>query len=115
MKSIPELNERITSFACVISALIASDEKVTSKEHSHVVEFFDSEFGIDQAGAEALIAAGRNDIEKLDEHIALLKGALQDHGNAGIRFMRFLNTCIACDGVDNREYEIFDKIKAELF
>ncbi len=115
MKSIPELNDRIDSFACVISALIASDESVSAKERSHFIEFFEREFGLDTASAKSLMASGRSDADKFDEHLAALKQALSDNKKESARFMHFLNTCIVCDGVDDREYEIFDKIKSELF
>jgi uncharacterized tellurite resistance protein B-like protein len=101
--------------ACVISAVISSDEKVSNKERERAAEFFVREFGKDKASAEALLVSGRKMVDRFEEHLGAVKAALQDNPKEAARFMAFLNTCIVCDGVDDREYVLFERVKSELF
>lgn len=115
MRQVPELNECIESIACVVSAVISSDEQVSNKERERAVEFFEREFGLDTESAKELLASGRRMVDRFDEHLRAVKAALQDNEKEAARFLAFLNSSIACDGVDDREYVLFDRVKSELF
>ena len=103
------------SFACVAAALIAVDGKTTSREVERFHEFFTREFGVDQEQADALLEQGMQQRERVDEHIAVLSAVLPHNLLERGRFMRFFNDCIITDGIDDREYPLFDKIRDQLF
>ncbi len=113
MQKIPQLAALKTSFACIIAAIIASDEIVSDQEQRQAEHFFAEEFGIDaEATATLLEQAQEGDVDK---HLLLLQEAFAGNMIEKARFMQFLNACITSDGVDSREYRVFEKVRDAFF
>jgi uncharacterized tellurite resistance protein B-like protein len=115
MKNKPILNSLQKSFATVIASIIMSDTKISKKERVKFNNFFVDSFSLNQEEIHLLFEESINDIDNLDKHLEELKKGLTKYPKEKIAFMRYLNECIICDGVDNREYITFEKIKSSLF
>ena len=115
MQNNPQLEPLRESFACVAAAVILVDGNVSRGEMSRFHDFFSREFGVDAERADALLEAGKQEIPRLDHHIEVLANVLPHNLMERGRFMRYFNDCIIKDGIDDREYPLFDKIKAKLF
>jgi len=115
MKNKPILNNSKESFATVIASIIMSDTVISKKEKIKFNDFFTDSFDLKEIEINLLFEKAIQNIVNLDTHLEQLKKALSDYPNEKIAFMRYLNECIICDGVDNREYITFERIKASLF
>lgn len=115
MQDNPQLEPLRESFACVAAAVILVDGKVSRGEMSRFHDFFAREFGVDAAQADALLETGKREIDRLDHHLDVLSEVLPHNLKERGRFLRYFNECIIKDGIDDREYPLFDKIKAKIF
>ncbi len=116
MKNIGLLNNLQYSFATVLWSIMISDKRVTIKEQKKFNTFLKNEFSLNPSEIEAMFEkVQENTQESINENLELLKDALNDHPIQKTRFMKYLNECIICDGVDEREYHTFEEIRAKLF
>ncbi len=115
MKNIAIFNNLQDSFAMLLWSIIISDEIVSKKEKKEFNAFFKKEFALKQHEIDALFEKVAGNQESLEKHLNLLKLAFRSHPGQKIRFMRYLNSCIICDGVDKREYVTFEEIRQKLF
>jgi len=115
MRKIKKLNSLQDSFATILWSIIISDESVSKQERKEFNNFFDREFALSSEEIDALFKKVESSEESLDKHLNLLKEAFQDAPIQKANFMKHLNRCIICDGVDNREYTTFEKIRKRLF
>ena len=115
MKNKPILNSLQKSFATVIASIIMSDTQISKKERVKFNDFFVDSFNLNEKESHLLFEESIKDIANLDRHLEELKKGLTNYPKEKIAFMRYLNECIICDGVDNREYITFERIKSSLF
>jgi len=115
MRKIERLNNLQDSFAMLLWSIIISDEIVSKKEKKEFTKFFKKEFALSSDEIDALFKKVENSRESLDSHLNLLKEAFKSYPVQKAHFMQYLNKCIICDGVDNREYVTFEEIRRELF
>ena len=115
MKKIEKLNGLQDSFATVLWSIIISDESVSKQEKKEFNNFFNREFDLSADEIDTLFTKVETNEENLDKHLDLLHEAFQEHPAQKANFMKHLNRCIVCDGVDNREYATFEKIRTRLF
>lgn len=115
MKKNAQLRHLSESFACVAAAVISADGKTSRGELSRFHNFFSSEFGLNKAESDALLVAGKADLERLDHHLEVLAEVLPANLLERSRFMRYLNDSINKDGIAESEYPLFDKIRDALF
>ena len=97
------------------AAVIVVDGVTSAGEMARFHDFFAREFGVPEAEADTLLEIGKKDIERLDHHLAVLSDVLPHNLVERARFMRYFNDCIIKDGIDQREYPLFDKIRDKLF
>jgi len=103
------------SFAVAIYKVISCDEHVSDGEKEKFNSFFMEKLGLSQYESEKLLEETKNSLNELDIHLERLKNALHNHVTDKAMFMRFLNECILCDGVDSREYPEFEYIRKAIF
>ena len=115
MQKNPQLRHLRESFACVAAAVIGVDGKTSGGELSRFHDFFSREFGVDEAESDALLEAGKAELERLDHHLQVLADVLPANLLERLRFMRYFNESIMKDGIDEGEYPLFDKIRDALF
>ena len=115
MKNISILNTLQDSFATILCSIIMSDNIISEKEKKKFMGFFKDEFSLSVEEIEALFKKSMDSLANLDTHLFQLKKGLEDYPTEKARFMKYLNECIICDGVDNREYIIFEEIRSKLF
>jgi uncharacterized tellurite resistance protein B-like protein len=115
MKNISILNELQDSFAIILCNIIMSDNIVSEKEKEKFNIFFQNEFSLSPEETDTLFKKSMLNLNDLNLHIAQLKEGLEDSPTEKARFMKYLNECIICDGVDNREYQTFEEIRLKLF
>ena len=115
MKNISILNTLQDSFATILCSIIMSDNIISEKEKKKFKGFFKDEFSLSSEEVEVLFEKSMESLVKLDFHILQLKKGLEDYPTEKARFMKYLNECIICDGVDNREYITFEEIRSKLF
>lgn len=116
MKNIGLLNNLQYSFATVLWSIMISDKRVTKKEQKKFNHFLKNEFALNQIEIKSMFEkVQENTHESIRENIDILKDALGEHPVQKTRFMKYLNECIICDGVDEREYKTFEEIRERLF
>ncbi len=115
MKNIEILNGLKESFAVLLWAIIISDGVVSDKEREAFNKFFKLEFDLNPYEIDALFQTVEKNQENLEQHLKLLRLAFRSYPAQKARFMQYLNECIICDGVDNREYHTFEEIRQKLF
>ena len=116
MKNIEPLNNLQYSFASVLWSIIISDNIVSQKEEKKFNTFLENEFSLSPTEIESMFKKIQsNNKESLEKHLNRLKEALQSYPIQKLRFMNYLNECIICDGVDDREYQTFEEIRKKLF
>ena len=115
MKNISILNTLQDSFATILCSIIMSDNIVSEKEKKKFTGFFKDEFSLSAEETEVLFRKSMENLGKLDTYLLQLKKGLEDYPIEKARFMKYLNECIICDGVDNREYITFEEIRLKLF
>ena len=103
------------SFAVVLYSVIISDTVISKKERRQFYRFFARQFKLTRVEIEQLFEDASKNMDKLDEHIAMLKEGFTGYSLDKVRFMKLLNDCIICDGIDNREYVTFGYIQSRLF
>ncbi len=114
MKKNFDLNKLCDSLAYLICNIIKTDGSISEKERKKFDDFFIKEFGLDKEDVEVLFKKAINDTN-YDEHISFLKEAFIDNPIQKAKFMKYLNEIIYSDGIKDGEYELFEKIRAELF
>jgi uncharacterized tellurite resistance protein B-like protein len=116
MKNIELLNNLQYSFATALWSIMISDKIVSQKEQKKFNTFLKNEFLLTSTEIKAMFEKVQNSTkESISEHLELLKEALKNHPVEKARFMKYLNECIICDGVDDREYQTFEEIRERLF
>ena len=115
MQNNPQLLPLRNSFACVAAAVIGVDGQTSKAELARFHEFFETEFGVAESEADALLEAGKAERENLEHHLEVLASALPENLAERARFMRYFNDSIRADGIDAKEYPLFDKIRDVLF
>jgi len=115
MKNHPELNELHGSLACIMCAIIKSDLRTSPQEVKKFNEFFAREFELEKEHIDTLHEDAMQDNSDVDEHLALLKEAFAENIILKGRFMEYLNNCVISDGIDYREYPVFEKVRIQLF
>jgi len=115
MKNIEILNGLQESFAVLLWAIIISDGVVSDKEREAFNKFFEQEFDLNPYEIDALFKTVETNQKDLEQHLKLLRLALRSYPIQKARFMQYLNQCIICDGVDDREYRTFEEIRQQLF
>lgn len=116
MKNIGVLNNIQYSFATVFWSIIISDNRVSKKEQKKFNIFLENEFSLNQIEQESMFEKVQESTnETINEHLEILKEVLCDYPVEKSRFMRYINECIICDGIEDREYETFEEIKEKLF
>ncbi len=115
MKNVEILNNLQDSFATLLWSIIISDEVVSKRERKEFNAFFKKEFALTPHEIDTLFEKVESNQESLEKHLNLLKLAFRSYPGQKTRFMRYLNSCIICDGVDSREYVTFEEIRQKLF
>jgi len=116
MKNIDILNNLQYSFATVLWSIMISDKIVSKKEQKKFNTFLTDEFSLTPTEIKTIFEKVQTCTkEEIEEHLILLKEALEEYPVQKSRFMKHLNECIICDGVDEREYQTFEKIRKKLF
>tara|TARA_R110002096_G_scaffold436051_2_gene666298 strand:- start:45275 stop:45628 length:354 start_codon:yes stop_codon:yes gene_type:complete len=115
MQNNPQLSLLRNSFACVAAAVIGVDGQTSKAELARFHEFFATEFGVAEPESDALLEAGKAERESLDHHLEVLGAVLPENLLERARFMRYFNDSIRVDGIDAKEYPLFDKIRDVLF
>ncbi len=115
MKDNPKLNKLHSSFACILCGIIKSDGEISSKEREKFDDFFVKEFELDKETIDTLYVASMQEDNAIEDHIELLKKGFEGQMMPKARFMQYLNDCVINDGVDDKEYEVFEMVRGRLF
>jgi uncharacterized tellurite resistance protein B-like protein len=116
MKNIELLNSLQYSFATILWSIMISDKIVSQKEQKKFNTFLKNEFSLTPTEITAMFEKVQSStVGSRSEHLEILKEALANHPIEKARFMKYLNECIICDGVDDREYQTFEEIREKLF
>ena len=93
-----------------------SDKRVSKKEQKKFNIFLKNEFSLNPIEIKSMFKkVQENTQESINKNLEILKDALSDYPVEKTRFMKYLNECIICDGVDEREYHTFEEIRERLF
>ena len=115
MQNRAELNNLKESFATILYSVIISDDVISIEEREKFNRFFENEFSMSSEESKKLFEKVCANIDEVDIHIEKLKIALDKHPMEKARFMSYLNECIICDGIEDIEYEEFERIASKLF
>ena len=115
MQNRAELNSLKESFATILYSVIISDDVISQEEREKFNRFFKNEFSMSTDESKKLFEKVCANIDEVDTHISKLKISLDGHPMEKARFMSYLNECIICDGIDDKEYDEFDRVRSKLF
>jgi len=115
MKNSAKLNELQNSFAIILATLIKTDGKISEQERKKFNDFFKKEFELDNNSIDKLFKEAIESQENIEQHIELLKDGFKDDIMAKARFMQYLNETIISDGIEDKEYAVFEMIREKLF
>jgi len=105
------LDEVALSVGILLFDIIIADRKITKKELEKFSAIFNSKFDIKSTSVEHLfnhIPLLQGDIH---EHSTIIRNHLNMNGEKHYAVLDILNQMIIVDGVDDREYDQFYKIK----
>jgi len=102
------------SFAVVFYHVIDADGVKSLQEKEKFFNFFKNYFELEQD----LVLELYNDVVELegdlDKHLEILKEELQNFPSLKIKLMNELNSIILSDGIDDREYVVFEKVRVGI-
>jgi uncharacterized tellurite resistance protein B-like protein len=99
------------TLAVFMNNIIHADGKTSRQEYKKILGFFQQEFNIDEMQTTDLFDSINNHIDEFHAHLDMLKEALADNQQAKSKILEHLNHLIICDGCEDIEYNVFDRIK----
>ena len=102
------------AMAILISHIIMADGKITQEENKKVLSFFQNEFNLEESETQKLFNAILDNLHEFQEHLDVLTQTIKSDSHAKHEILRHINNIIICDGCIDREYEVFEAIKASL-
>ena len=102
------------SFAVVVFHVVRADGKETLQEQEKFVNIFTEYFDLDKERVAELYKFAVNLEGNVDEHLEVLKEKIAHVPSVKMKLMHEVNSLIQADGIDNREYVVFEKIREAL-
>jgi len=100
--------------ALLMITVVNADKKVTAKEQAKILSFFKSEFEMNENETITLFDSIEENIEEFNKASKELNEILQNDIAAKAKALNYLNSIIICDGCEDIEFEVFEKIKNTL-
>ena len=105
------LNDVMLSVAVLLYDIMAVDEKLSSKELDRFSQILRNQFNMEHEWAMNLLHTVIDMEGDRREHAAIIRSHLERTGQSPLQLMEMLNSMIYVDGIDPREYPLFDEIK----
>jgi len=102
------------AFAVVLTHIIKADGIESKQEQERFSNFFKENFALETTKIEDLYNISINLEDDLSNHLNILREEMKKFPSIKIKLMHELNCLIQSDGIDNREYEEFEKIREIL-
>jgi len=100
--------------ALLMITVVNADNKVTAKEQAKILSFFKSEFEMNENETITLFDSIEENLEEFNIASQELNKILQNDMAAKAKALNYLNSIIICDGCEDIEFEVFEKIKNTL-
>ncbi|WP_144391883.1 hypothetical protein [Pleionea sediminis] len=103
------------ALASALMHIILSDKLESDKEKSMFFEIMQSEFKLDNNKINFLYKAAKSSTVTLHEDFEIINKFLKDNPVVKAQFLDELNRLIDCDGVQNKELDLFYEAVKEVF
>ncbi|BCD67494.1 TerB family tellurite resistance protein [Nitratiruptor sp. YY09-18] len=102
------------AYANILGKMINMDGTVSEREKKKFFNFFEREFQLNQSRINDLFEQALRQ-DDISDDILIIKEFLAKLPMQKTRLMMYINEIIISDGIQNKEYELFDKIRRDLF
>lgn len=100
--------------ALLMINVVNADNKVTAKEQAKILSFFKSEFEMNENETITLFNSIEDNLDEFNTASQELNEILKNDVVAKAKALNYLNSIIICDGCEDIEFEVFEKIKNSL-
>jgi len=103
------------SVAILLAHIIKMDNRDIEKEAPLFCQLMGTDFDCDPGEAKAFLRQTMQEEYDLDEHLAIINGALCDDKLSKMHLLEQVNHIIYSDTITPEDYKEFEKIKEALF
>ena len=104
----------IFPIAVIMHHIVQTDVRLSKEESTALIRFFKEEFALEEDETFELFDTVAEIGEPLFAQLKELKGTVYKNSVVKVNIFKHLNNLIICDGCENSEYRVFEKVKAVL-